>query len=192
MIADRGPYTPTFVRSPTQSKARSVGLAVALAALVVLVWTAPAGAARLVSDDEVTAGIARSINDIRAERGLRVLHRSARLARAARSHATSMGTKGYFSHSSLSGSDMGHRLQSFYPASSRGVYAIGEVLYWRQGHVNPDDVTAAWLESPPHRADLLAGRWRELGVSAVYVENARGVFGGRDVTIVVVDFGVRR
>ena len=30
------------------------------------------------------------------------------------------------------------------------------------------------------------------GVSAVYVENAPGVFHGRNVTIIVVDFGVRR
>ena len=103
-----------------------------------------------------------------------------------------MGKKGYFSHSSLGGSDMGHRLQSYYPASKRGVYAVGEVLYWQQGRVTPAEVTAAWLESPPHRSDLLAARWREMGVSAVYVENAPGVFHGRDVTIVVVDFGVRR
>ena len=192
MVADRGPYTPTFVRSPKHSNGRLAGLVLTLAVLAALVWSAPAGAVRLSTDETATAGIAASINDIRADQGVRRLVRSSRLARAARAHATSMGKKGYFSHSSLGGSDMGHRLQSYYPASKHGVYAIGEVLYWQQGRVTPAEVTAAWLESPPHRSDLLAARWREMGVSAVYVENAPGVFHGRDVTIIVVDFGVRR
>jgi len=192
MTADAGPYTPPFVRSPGKSKARSIGLALTVVSVAVLAFASPAGAVRLTPDEGTTAGIAAAINGVRADHGLRRLSTSTRLARAARAHARSMGKKGYFSHSTLGGGDMGHRLQSYYPSSGRGKYAVGEVLYWRQGHVAPADVTSAWLESPPHRADLLSSRWRELGVAAVYVENARGVFGGRDVTIIVVDFGVRR
>jgi hypothetical protein len=38
---------------------------------------------------------------------------------------------------------------------------------------------------------MLTARWREIGVSAVHVSGAHGVYGGQDVTIVTTDFGVR-
>jgi uncharacterized protein YkwD len=49
-----------------------------------------------------------------------------------------------------------------------------------------------WLRSRPHRRNLLTPRWREIGLSAVHVAAAPGFFGGRTVTIVTADFGVRR
>jgi hypothetical protein len=39
---------------------------------------------------------------------------------------------------------------------------------------------------------MLNPRWLEVGVGAVYAPSAPGVYGGRDVTIVTADFGVRR
>ena len=49
-----------------------------------------------------------------------------------------------------------------------------------------------WLDSPPHRKTLLSRQWREVGLGAVHVASAPGTFGGREVTIVTADFGVRR
>jgi uncharacterized protein YkwD len=49
-----------------------------------------------------------------------------------------------------------------------------------------------WLNSPKHRKTMLRTRWREVGVGAVQAGSAPGVFGGREVTIVTADFGVRR
>jgi hypothetical protein len=49
-----------------------------------------------------------------------------------------------------------------------------------------------WLNSPPHKKNLLTARWREVGLSAVHVLSAPGTFGSREVTIVTADFGVRR
>jgi uncharacterized protein YkwD len=48
-----------------------------------------------------------------------------------------------------------------------------------------------WIASPEHLANLLTPKWRELGVSAVRVLNAPGVFGGRRVVIITTDFGDR-
>ncbi len=48
-----------------------------------------------------------------------------------------------------------------------------------------------WLASPEHRKNLVDPTWREIGVSAVHVAHAPGVYHGRDVTIVTTDFGVR-
>jgi hypothetical protein len=39
---------------------------------------------------------------------------------------------------------------------------------------------------------LLTARWREVGLSAVHVNSAPGVYGGNAVTILTADFGVRR
>ena len=48
-----------------------------------------------------------------------------------------------------------------------------------------------WMKSPAHRANILTPRWREVGLSAVTVAGAPGVYGGRDVVIITSDFGVR-
>ena len=48
-----------------------------------------------------------------------------------------------------------------------------------------------WLDSPEHRKNLENPSWREIGVSAVHVAQAPGVYHGQEVTIVTTDFGVR-
>jgi uncharacterized protein YkwD len=48
------------------------------------------------------------------------------------------------------------------------------------------------MNSPEHRANLLNGRWREIGISAVHAVAAPGTYDGLDVTIITTDFGVRR
>ena len=55
-----------------------------------------------------------------------------------------------------------------------------------------DEPIDAWLQSPEHRANLLNQRWREVGIGAVFVDSAPGVYSGSPVTIVTADFGVRR
>ena len=49
-----------------------------------------------------------------------------------------------------------------------------------------------WINSPEHKANMLNGRWREIGISAVHSSSAPGTYSGRPVTIVTTDFGVRR
>jgi uncharacterized protein YkwD len=48
-----------------------------------------------------------------------------------------------------------------------------------------------WLNSPDHRKNLLTARWREIGLGAIHVASAPAAYGGREVTIITVDFGVR-
>ena len=47
------------------------------------------------------------------------------------------------------------------------------------------------MGSPGHRKNILTARWREIGLSALKVNSAPGVYGGRDVVIITTDFGVR-
>jgi uncharacterized protein YkwD len=48
-----------------------------------------------------------------------------------------------------------------------------------------------WLSSPPHRANLMTARWREIGLGAVHSTGAPGVYRGGPATIVTADFGAR-
>ncbi len=67
--------------------------------------------------------------------------------------------------------------------------AFGENLAWGQGELgSPVRTLAAWLSSPPHRRNLLAGRWRDLGIA---VERGH-MFGRDDVSLWVMQFGRRR
>jgi uncharacterized protein YkwD len=49
-----------------------------------------------------------------------------------------------------------------------------------------------WMNSPPHRQNILDPHWREIGIAAVHMSGAPGTFRGMPVTIITTDFGVRR
>jgi uncharacterized protein YkwD len=130
------------------------------------------------------------LNAVRRAHGLRPLRFSSELAQAARAHAASMGARGYFSHTSADGTPFARRLARFYARTSRH-FLVGESMYWRSPNAPPGDIVARWLASPAHREILLDPAWREIGLEAVRVPRAPGIFGGRAVTIVVADFGAR-
>ena len=66
---------------------------------------------------------------------------------------------------------------------------VGETLLWRSPDVTPVEALRMWLQSAGHRRILLSGSFRDIGLSAVHATGAPGAFQGRDVTIVVADFG---
>jgi uncharacterized protein YkwD len=67
--------------------------------------------------------------------------------------------------------------------------AFGENLAWGQaGLGSPLSTLSMWLHSPPHRANLLARRWRDLGIA---YEHHR-MFGHDGVSLWVMQFGRRR
>jgi uncharacterized protein YkwD len=165
-------------------------------ALVAAEGAAPAGGAearavRIVQANAVEAPSVARLNAVRRAHGLRPLAWSAQLARAARTHAAAMGRRGYFAHSSADGTPFQNRLGRYYRPGARHL-VVGETLYWRSPTAPPRDVIAQWLASPIHRSIVLDPEWREVGLEAVFVPAAPGVFGGRAVTIVVADFGAVR
>jgi uncharacterized protein YkwD len=103
-----------------------------------------------------------------------------------------MAERGYFSHSSANGESFSRRITRFYPLRKQAFWMAGENLYWATGTTTADTTIEAWLGSPVHRANLLNRRWREVGIGAVFVDSAPGVYSDAPVTIVTADFGVRR
>ncbi len=137
------------------------------------------------------AAFSSELNAIRRAHGLVPVRLSPPLSAAADAHSRSMGKFGYFEHESRDGSAFWKRVQRYYGAESYGNWSVGENLLWSSGSVDASRALELWMESPAHRANILTPRWREVGLSAVSVAGAPGVYGGRDVMIITTDFGVR-
>jgi uncharacterized protein YkwD len=146
----------------------------------------------LAAGRSLETGLLGKINALRAGRGLARLRLHGRLGAAARAHSQQMARRGFFSHRSADGSTFGQRVQRYYGAAGFRYWSAGENLIWSSGPLDPSGVVDSWLQSPGHRKVLLDASWRELGVAAVQVAAAPGVYAGMDVTIVTADFGVRR
>jgi uncharacterized protein YkwD len=101
-----------------------------------------------------------------------------------------MGRFGFFAHESRDGSPFQERVRQFY-GPKNGHWSVGENLLWATAGIAAKKAVELWMQSPGHRENILTPRWREIGLAAVSVAGAPGVFGGRDVVIVTTDFGVR-
>jgi uncharacterized protein YkwD len=133
-----------------------------------------------------------AVNKFRAAHGLVPLRESAGLDRSARQHSDEMGRVGYFGHSSADGTVFWRRIRRYYRANGYSYWSVGENLLWSSPSVNAAHALKLWIASPEHLRNLLSSQWRQLGVSAVHVANAPGVYHGLPVTIITTDFGVRR
>jgi uncharacterized protein YkwD len=170
-------------------------IAAALAVLAALVASAPSSGAptlRLAPADHIEEPIESRVDALRRAGDLRGVRHSPALAEAAEAHAQALARSGTFAHEIPGGKPFAARLQRFYPARGYAHWATGENIYWTQAAASPEAVVRAWLASPPHRAVLYDPLWREVGVAAVRAQSAPGVYGGRDVTIVVIELGLRR
>jgi len=136
--------------------------------------------------------VSREVNRIRAQHGLKPLARSSALTRAAATHSLSMATDGYFAHESANGSAFWQRIKLYYSVSGHRYWAVGENLVWASPGLTAKRAVKMWMNSSPHRANLLSSKWREIGLSAVYSSSAPGPYQDRAATIVTADFGVRR
>jgi uncharacterized protein YkwD len=176
---------------PEVRAARFIGGLIAAAALLVPAASAAPQRARAQLSTYET-GVLAQINTFRRSHRLVPLRPNAELGAAAREHTAEMGQDGYFAHESADGAVFWKRIQSFYASSPWSYWSVGENLLWSSPDVSPAKALEMWLASPEHRANLMNPRWREIGVSALHVGGAPGVFNGLDVTIVTTDFGVRR
>ncbi|TMK72836.1 MAG: CAP domain-containing protein [Actinobacteria bacterium] len=126
------------------------------------------------------------VNATRAQYGLPRLRRSARLDASALLKAEAIRSCRSFSHTPCGNSFARTFQQTGY---FRGNVRVGENLFWGSGGLGtPASAVAAWLKSPPHRANLLGRGWRDVGVGMVY---AQSIFGASNVWIFVVQFGRR-
>ena len=149
-------------------------------------------ARRIAAVNTLERQVLTEINVVRARRGLAALRMSRPLSAAADLHSRKMAQLGFFSHNSADGTSFWKRVQRFYGWNGFRTWSVGENLLWSSPEIDAGGAVQMWMDSPGHRANLLSTQWREIGLSAVFVPAAPGIFGGRDVTIVTADFGIRR
>jgi uncharacterized protein YkwD len=132
---------------------RAAALAVGLTTL----GSTSSGSAQSPKHDAVERSVIRKLNAVRAESGVRGLRSSAGLARAADAKSAAMAATGNFAHG-----DTGGRVRRFVRAR-----AVGETLAWvpRSMARDANAVVDAWMRSPSHRATLLSGSFRRVGVA---------------------------
>jgi hypothetical protein len=148
---------------------------------VVACWTLVSGSAASAADcgpvnTEVTglsqatmeSSIACLINDERSSHGLGAVVPNADLRQAALSHSDEMIKQSYFEHTSPAGLTFMDRIeQTGYMRGAR-TWTVGENLVWGTGPLStPQAVVTAWMNSPPHRENLLRPTFREIGIGAL-------------------------
>jgi uncharacterized protein YkwD len=165
---------------------RMLTLALALLASAVMCAVATAGsppgavAARAKLGRYGTAML-HALNHARAQHGLPALSADVRMDRGAASYSGAMAHHGFFSHGSW---------VSRVARAARHPRNVGEVLGSRTPGSPHDEavrMVAAWLASPPHRAVLLDGRFRRVGIG-----RAVGGQSGHLAAVYTIDFASAR
>jgi uncharacterized protein YkwD len=176
---------------PVASGGRRIWVALACIAALVAVAAPAALPASSTSMAGLESGLLQQLNAVRADHGLPALRANAKLAAAADQHSREMADDGYFDHNSVDGTSFSSRIAKWYPLGGFHSWLVGENLLWSSPTVDPKGALELWMNSPEHRANILTARWREVGIAAVHVRGAQGIYHGLDVTIITTDFGVR-
>jgi uncharacterized protein YkwD len=119
-------------------------------------------AAAFASANRLERAIVRVVNSARRQSGLPRLRMSRELTRIAASHARDLAGIDALSHASSDGTSFASRVRTVTQAR-----AIGETLASMpagdQGSAL--SIVRAWLDSPPHRHELLSRRFSRIGVA---------------------------
>jgi uncharacterized protein YkwD len=124
------------------------------------------------------------LNQERRDRGIRPFKDNSRLNLASQRHARDMSHRNYFAH----GDFVGRIKAARYLKNARG-YTVGENIAWGSwDYATPKSIVNGWMHSPGHKANILNGRFHEIGLGV-----ARGapVGGQGRAGTYVTDFGTR-
>lgn len=129
------------------------------------------------------------LNQRREAHGKGRLGASGKLVRAATRHSRAMESRNFFSHQSPDGSALVDRVRrTGYLSGSYG-WSLAENIGWGSGTLaTPRAMVRAWMESPGHRANILHGKFRDVGVGVVRGAPVRGY---SDAATYTTDFGRR-
>lgn len=135
------------------------------------------GYASNISSEQVIA----LTNQERTTQGLSPVTYSEVLSRAAEAKARDMFTNQYWAHTSPTGKEP----WAFITEAGYTYRVAGENL--ARDFAVSDQVVAAWMASPTHRANIVSERYKEIGVAVV-----NGTLEGVETTLVVQMFGSPR
>jgi len=159
------------------SRPRYILSVIALVAAWTLVATSSASAADCgptgtqvtgLSQPQMESSIACLINVQRSANGLHTVTPNGDLRQAALGHSNEMISQHYFEHTSPAGVTFEDRIAATGYMRSARSWVVGENLVWGTGPLStPQAVVTSWMNSPPHRENLLRPSFREIGIAAV-------------------------
>jgi uncharacterized protein YkwD len=154
----------------------SKSVVLVVAALAVLLFAVPsASAAGACSAANATAAKASKralvratlcvLNAERARHHLRPLRLNRRLSLAAQRHSRAMARRKFFSHTSPGGASFVDRIRSTGYLSGARSWTVGEnIAYGSGSRSTPRSIGSAWMNSPPHRSNILSSSYRAIGI----------------------------
>jgi uncharacterized protein YkwD len=141
------------VRRPLGWSGGALVAAACAVAILVPARTAISDSVRLTATER---SFLSAINAVRVAHGVGPLRPQGNLVRAARAHSVDMVDNDYFAHGVF------WKRLAEYGVRGRD---LGENLAWNSTPANAvGTLVHAWLESPDHRANLLNGKFTEVGV----------------------------
>jgi uncharacterized protein YkwD len=149
-------YTPTFTIIPPSTSTR----------IPTPTFTAVTGCSPTFNTN-LESQVVALINQERINNGLPPLTLQAALTSAARGHSQDMACNNFFSHTGSDGSTSRDRIaRQGYSASWAGENIYGGMMS------SPTVVVTWWMNSAPHRANILNINYTSFGVGYVYVSTA--------------------
>ena len=124
------------------------------------------------------------LNGERAAKGLPAVHLNGKLHMAARGWANRMVAGRFFAHEAGHSTPLSRIKKTGYV---RGNWSLGENIAWGSGALaTPQAIVNGWMHSPPHRANILHGSFKDIGIGIKLGAPGRGLSGGATY---VTDFG---
>jgi len=124
------------------------------------------------------------LNDIRRSHGLRPFKLNDKLSRASQRHTNAMTAHHFFAH----GDFVGRIRNARYLKGVRG-WTLGENIAWGSwDYATPASIVDGWMHSPPHRANILRGQFKEIGIG---ISRGAPVGGQERAATYGTDFGTR-
>ena len=124
------------------------------------------------------------LNQQRHSHGVRALRENGDLDRASGRHSRDMVRNQYFAHGDFVG-----RIRAVGYLSGAGSWYVGENIAWGAGsYATPAGIVRIWMNSPPHRHNILSSGFREIGIGVARGTPRAGLSDGATYT---TDFGTR-
>src|SRR5689334_17048716 len=140
--------------------------------------------------DQLNAAILCLVNGERTDNGgLPALTQNSELAQAANGMCQRMVAEHFFAHDTPDGKSVVDRIQPTGYIPGGGDWVVGENLAWGSGALStPQAIVNGWMNSPGHRANILAPDYKDIGLAACM---GAPLPDRTDGTVYVNDFGAK-
>lgn len=139
--------------------------------------------------DQVNAAVFCLVNAERTDQGLAPLSQNSQLQQSAAGMAQRIVTEQFFAHETPDGKNLVDRIRPTGYIPRNGDWVVGENLAWGSGGLStPQAIVNAWMNSPGHRANILAPDYKDIGLATAIGSPTKGQSGG---AVYVNNFGAR-